>query len=197
MNDQIDPSSGGAPAESPAAPAGSVDFDKFKTDLLDSVNKANDERFQGWQKTLSKRDEKLSKLEQVLEELKASTLSESEREQLTARGEQQELAALRAQNEVLRLATEYPEEVSLYQRILEAPTAKDQVEILREFKAQLAEAAKPKGDQEQPTGEPDNSQTTPSANPQVPEGIERRFEQDPTLADKVLSGFKRWRDQES
>ncbi len=188
---------GATPAQTPVAPAnpeqGSLDFEKFKTELMGEVTKALDTRFSGFQSIIDKRDTESKKqwkaYQETLNELKSRTLSDEEREQLEAKAGSQELEALRMENELLKMKDEYgPEIVSTFERLLSAETPRDQLEIMKAFRS-------PNEQPQQPATQPE-SPATPSApvdpnNPVSEAPVdgsdwEAQFEKDPSLADKIL-----------
>ena len=93
-----------------------MDFEKFKTEFLNEINKTIDTRFSGFQSIIDRRDKnvesKWKAYDETLKELKSRTLSDEEREQLEQRAEAEEFAALKAENELLKLGKEQERQVS-------------------------------------------------------------------------------------
>jgi len=196
------PAAEGTSAEAPSTPAvGQADLDTWRQEIVAEINKANDERFGGFQKLLAKRDKAITDLSTGLNELKSRTLSDDEREELTDKALQDQLAAAQAENEILRLSREYPAEVvSDFEALLGADSAKDQLELLKKLRlgesketpAQNPAPETPKGIGS-PAVQPASSEVDPNNPPadQV-DGLdfEQAFEKDPSLLDKILKGGK-------
>lgn len=94
-----------------------------------------DERAKGFQRIVAGRDLELKALRQENEELKTAGLSDDERAQFYASKYEQENAELRKQLELTRLASEFGDELPLYEQLLSAQSARDQMEILRQIRA--------------------------------------------------------------
>lgn len=124
------------PASETPAPVASPDIEKLRADLSAEFEKKMQDRVTGFQRLLSER-------EQELRELKTAGLSEEEREQLARQESEDRVAALERENELLKLSRVYPEEAPLFEQLLAAPTAKDQLEFLRKLKADLKAASTP------------------------------------------------------
>lgn len=184
-----------APTPGSPAPVGQSDLDKWRQEIVGDITKVTDERFSGIQKLFARRDTKLQALEQTVEQLKSRTLSDDEREELTDKATRERLAAVEAENEVLRLSREYPAEtVSLFEALLGAESAKDQLEILKTLKKVEAEQPTPTPTPTPegigaPSVQPASSEVDPNNPPaDLTDGLdfEKAFEQDPSLIDKIL-----------
>lgn len=134
---------GGEPA------AGGVDIEKIRQDAIAAANAAFEERFKGLQRVVAEKDTVNQTLQRQLDEMKLSTLGDEEREAELARRSDQELERLRAEVELLRLAPEYGAEMPVFQRLLAAPDAKTQLDLIREVLA--ARSAAP-ANQQEPAG---------------------------------------------
>src|SRR5688500_5235875 len=185
----------GATSEEPSAqPVGQADLDKWREELSSSLQKDFDKRFAGFPNILAERDAKIDDLASVLNELKTADMSDDERVQLEREALAQERAAVAAERELLTLRAEFPDEVDLYQEVLKAPTSRDQIALLNQWrKSQEQPASNPN-----PTDEGDDSSNQSAIDPNNPaatstDGMdyEAQFESDPSLADKILHSAKR------
>lgn len=175
-----------------AAPVGTADLDKWRKEITDTLTGEFDTRFKGFQKILADRDSKVEELRTMLTELKTADLSDDERAQLERESIEQERAALAAERELLSLQSDFPEETEIYRKVLEQPTAKDQISLLREWR----QAAAQQNQQPDPASddggaqEPSNQSAIDPNNPavQTTDGMDydSQFESDPSLADKIL-----------
>jgi hypothetical protein len=139
-----DPASAEAPGPTQA------DIDKVKAELSAEFEK----RLTGFQRLVSKKDEALEAAMREIEELKTAGLSEDEREQLQVTKMREENQRLQAQNELLRLGGEYGDVMPYFERLLAGSSAKEQLEVMREFASLKAQAQ----------GEPD-----PDPDPEIPD----------------------------
>lgn len=139
-------------ASSPEGTAdGAPDIEKIRQEAMAAAQAVAEERFKGFQRVIAEKDTALQQLQRQYEEARLATLSEEEREAETARRSDQELERLRAENELLKLMPDYPDELPVFQRLLAAPDAKTQLELLRELrKAQAAPAITPAGGSNEP-----------------------------------------------
>ena len=127
-----------APAEAPATEA--LDIEKIKQEAIAAASAAFEDRIKGFQRLMAERDNAITNLSRQLEEARLSTLGEEEREAELARREQAEVERLRAENELLKLMPDFPDELPLFQRLLAAPDAKTQLELIRELRKAAAPA---------------------------------------------------------
>lgn len=181
--------------QSSAQPVGQADLDKWRTEITSAISQDFDKRFGGFQKLLSDRDRKVQELEQSIQELKTVDMSDDERVQLEKDALAQERAALAAERELLALRGEFPDEVDLYQKVLEAPTSRDQIALLNEWRlSQQQPAPNPNPEDE---GDTSNQSAIDLNNPAQSntDGMDTQaqFEADPSLADKVLRSARRLR----
>lgn len=195
---ELDHPEGDAPATTPATPAnpesGAMDFEKFKTEFLNEINKTIDTRFSGFQSIIDRRDKnvesKWKAYDETLKELKSRTLSDEEREQLEQRAEAEEFAALKAENELLKLGKEYePEIVDTFTKLLQAETPRDQLEIMKAFRTgTTSEPPTPPANQPTPATPSGNvdPNNPPADDPVDGSDWQGQFEKDPSLADRIL-----------
>ena len=136
----------GDDASAPSAPAASLaDIEKLKSET--------DERIKGFQRLLSERDRALADLQRKVQDAELESLPADDRARVIGKRRDEEYAALRAENELLKLRSEFPTEVPAFERLLRAANPKEQLEILRE----LAQAASPKrAANEPPDVDPNN-----------------------------------------
>lgn len=135
----IDPAS--APnGDEPAA--GGLDIEKIRQEAIAAATAAFEDRFKGLQGVIGKKDTEIQTLQRQLDEQKLAALDEEEREAELERREQAEIDRLRAENELLRLAPDYGTELPIFQRLLAAPDAKTQLDLLREVLARSTEPTK-------------------------------------------------------
>lgn len=112
--------------ETPAAPATTA-FDPSAFEA--KITAQMDERVKGFQRVIGEKDSRISELER---ELKTASMSEDERAQFDAQREQEQLEQIMLENELLRLGREYPNEVSLLEKLLNADSVTDYATILHE-----------------------------------------------------------------
>jgi hypothetical protein len=123
-------------------------------ELTAAMNAEFDKRFQGFQSLL---DRRTSEFQRELAELKTADLSPEEQEQFETRKRDEEIAALRRENELLQMRREFPEEVDLLEDFFKKSSLQDQLELLSAFRKAQAEEA-PSGDTDaQPTPVDKNS----------------------------------------
>lgn len=185
----------GATSDQPSAqPAGQADLDKWREEIVTSLNEGFDRRFSGFQKVLATRDEQIADLRNMLQELKTADLSDDERVQLEREALEQEKAAIAAEKELLAMQAEFPEEIDLYRKVLEQPTAKDQISLLREWKSSFAaqnQQSDPSGKDEEPGDDSSKSAVDPNNPPvETTDGMtyDDQFEKNPSLVDQILRG---------
>lgn len=184
----------GAASEEPSAsPVGQADLDKWRQDIVASLNEGFDKRFGGFQKILATRDEEVKELKNMLQELKTADLSDDERVQLEKEALAQERAAIAAERELLALQADYPDEIDLYRKVLEQPTAKDQIGLLREWRDSFAQNQQSVSTGDETPGDDDSIQSAVDPNNppvETTDGMEYgdQFAKDPSLVDKILRG---------
>lgn len=107
----------------------------------EGIEKSED-RIKGFQRLLSSRDVELketraalTQMQSAIEEMKLGSMSEEERASFKAQKETEELVALRQKLAIYELASEYPEEVPVYRKLLDAKDAIEQLRILRELRS--------------------------------------------------------------
>lgn len=202
-NDQSAEDLGTSPAPTQTPVVGQADLDAFKQSLLAEINRANDERFGGFQKLLAKRDKRFDDLAATLDELKSRSLTDEDREELETRAAAERVRVLEAENELLRLSREYPAEVvSDFETLLKADNARDQLDLLRTLRsgnqsattaAAPATPAVPAEGEGFPNVQPASSEVDPNNPPaEAMDGLafEQAFERDPSLVDKILRAGK-------
>lgn len=184
----------GATSDEPSAsPVGQADLDKWREEIVASLNEGFDKRFGGFQKILATRDEEVRELKNMLRELKTADLSDDERVQLEREALEQEKAAIAAEKELLALQADFPDEITLYRQVLEQPTAKDQISLLREWRDSLTknQQSASTGDETPGDDASDQSAVDPNNPPvETTDGMEfeDQFTKDPSLVDKILRG---------
>lgn len=184
----------GATSDEPSAsPVGQADLDKWREEIVASLNEGFDKRFGGFQKILATRDEEVKELKNMLRELKTADLSDDERVQLEREALEQEKAAIAAEKELLALQADFPDEITLYRQVLEQPTAKDQISLLREWRDSLTknQQSASTGDETPGDDASDQSAVDPNNPPvETTDGMEfeDQFTKDPSLVDKILRG---------
>ena len=198
MPDEFDQSQVDAPTtDQSASGVGQLDLDKFKNDILSAVTSSFDERFQGFQKILSKRDKELEAIRNEVQQANRSTLTEEEVAALEVQEKDQQIAALQRALELKELEREFPDVAPHYSKILEADSGRAQMEILRELLSPKKE--------ERPNEQPDSAlePQVSSVDPNAPadtgtDGLnyDQMFEKDPGLLDRILKGATRLRGPE-
>lgn len=184
----------GATSEEPSAsPVGQADLDKWRQEIVASLNEGFDKRFGGFQKILATRDEEVKELKNMLQELKTADLSDDERVQLEREALAQERAAIAAEKELLAMQAEFPDEIDVYRRVLEQPTAKDQISLLREWRDSFSQNQQPASTGGETPGNDDSTQSAVDPNNPLVEttdgmAFEDQFAKDPSLVDKILHG---------
>lgn len=135
-------------SDTPAA--GAPDIEKIRQEAIAAAEAAFNERAKGFQRLIAERESALRETQRQLEEARLASLSDDEREAEVQRRSDQELERLRAENELLKLMPDYPDELPVFQRLLAAPDAKTQLELLRELRAPKAPANPPAGGSNEP-----------------------------------------------
>lgn len=168
--------------------AGVPDIEKIRQEAIAAAEAAFEERFKGLQRVIAEKDSVNSQLQRQLDEQKLAALDEEDREAELARREQAEIEKLRAEVELLRLAPEYGAELPLFQRLLAAPDAKAQLDLIREIRAAVAPAKEPdKGNPAPPPVDPNNPISSQPAG--VYEGVPMTEE----MAERLLRSSSRMR----
>lgn len=164
-----------APASSPAA--NSADIEKIRREF--------DERFKGMQRLVAEKDREIADTKRRLEDAALERLPDDDRAKVMLERERAELAKLRAENELLRLRDEYPDELPAFQKLLSGKTAKEQLDTLRELR---------KGPQSPPPATPEPPDVDPN-NPMRQPPEEETINGEPmneALADRLIAaGGKR------
>lgn len=179
-----------APEGDEPANAG-LDIEKIRQEAIAAATAAMEERFKGLQGVIAKKDDELRTLRSQYEQAQLAALGDEEREAELARREQAELDRLRAENELLRLAPEYGTELPIFQRLLSASTAKDQLDLLREVMAPKAPASEQPagGNAAPPAVDPNNPPSPAPAGGFVVDGVAMTDD----LADRILNSARRLR----
>lgn len=184
----------GATSDEPSvSPVGQADLDKWRDSIVTTLNKSFDDRFKGFQGIISKRDEKIEELATMLTELKTADLSDDERVQLEKDALKQERSALAAERELMAMQADFPDEIDLYRKVLDAGSSKDQIALLRGWRESFTGNQEPEpavDGQDNPL----NLSAVDPNNPPAPsdDGMdyESQFERDPSLVDKLLRSAK-------
>jgi|LakMenE18May11ns_1017448.scaffolds.fasta_scaffold9871688_2 hypothetical protein len=127
---------GGVTSDSASAPAA-------PSPEIEKVREEFESRFKGLQRVIAEKDEVLSKAQAELKELKTAGLSEDERAQLHQKDLSEQLDKLSRENELLKLSREYPDEMPVFEKLLQADSTKTQLETIREIRAAIAKAQTP------------------------------------------------------
>lgn len=102
---------------------------------IERIKAENEERIKGFQRLLAGEQESKKALERQLRELKTAGLSEEERAQLQENETAQRIKELEVQLELAQLGNEFGDEMPLFQELLSAQTARDQLELVRKIRA--------------------------------------------------------------
>jgi hypothetical protein len=116
-------------------PSGNTSFSL--DDLKAAMSAEFDNRFQGFQSLLDRRTGELRK---ELDDLKTADLTPEEQEQESTRKQNERVARLERENEILRMRKDYPEEVDLLTEFFEKSSLQDQLALLSAFRKAKAEA---------------------------------------------------------
>lgn len=103
-----------------------------------------EDRIKGFQRLLAGRDAEKDALQAKLEEIQSAGMPDDERLALREKKLLEENERLKTQLEFKDLASEYGEEFPIFEKLLNAPSAKDQLEALRELRAAAKAAETPK-----------------------------------------------------
>jgi len=156
-----------------------------------------DERIKGFQRLVAERDRKLADLEArfaqqeaALEDQRLAGMTDEERGTVTEQKRQTELQRLRAENELLKLGIDYATEMPLYRKLLNAPTAKDQLDIIRELSAATSANPAlpvPKKTADVPAVDRTNPMRQPSEGIVLSDGTQMTDD----IADRILKSIRR------
>lgn len=154
---------------------------------IESVRREFEERFKGLQRVIAEKDQALEATNKELYQLKTAGLSDDERAQLETTRLREQLDQLAKENELMKLAQSYGEEIPLFQKLLGAETAEEQLRLIREIRAgQAASQDRPSGntpDVEVPGSSPINPMR-PDALGATKDGMSG------DIADRILESFK-------
>jgi len=179
---------GEAPAETPPAPEAN--------DIEARLTQKVDERIKGFQRLLDEKERALATARQEANDLRMSGMSDDEKAEMEWDTLQEQVSKLQAENALLQLASEYPEEMPVFRNLLTASTPKEQLEAIRALRATVAASAAPKT-QENPTeGEPEIPEVDPNnppARPATAGPVWNGQVQSEDWADRILSSVKRMR----
>lgn len=175
-----------APAATPPAPP--------EADIEARLTQKFEDRIKGFQRLVDEKDRALKDAQSKLTDLQMSGMSEDEKAEAEWNGLQAQVDKLQAENALLALASEYPEEMPEFKKLLNASDPKEQLEVIRALRA-AAKAAAPApetpdgGEPEIPDVDPNNplarqSSGGPTFNGQV---------MDENWADRLLQSVKRMR----
>lgn len=123
-------------------------------DLKAAMSAEFENRFQGFQSLL---DRRTSELRKELDGLKTADLSPEEQEQVRAREQNERVARLERENEILRMRKDFPEEVDLLEDFLSKSSLDEQLKLLAAFRKAEAEATPDVDADAQPTPVDKNS----------------------------------------
>lgn len=88
-----------------------------------------EDRVKGFQRMVSEKDQTIADLQR---QLKTTSMSEEEREQLAAKERDEEREQLALENQLLKLGQQYPNEVAVVQKMLAGESVEDYVAALHE-----------------------------------------------------------------
>lgn len=127
---------------------------------IEKIREEFESRFKGLQRVIAEKDDLLSKTQTELKELKTAGLSEDERAQLHQKETAAQLERLARENELLKLSRDYPDEMPVFEKLLQADSTKTQLETIREIRAAIAKAQAP-DEKKENTEVPDVNPTNP------------------------------------
>lgn len=127
---------------------------------IEKIREEFESRFKGLQRVIAEKDDLLSKTQTELKELKTAGLSEDERAQLHQKETAAQLEKLARENELLKLSRDYPDEMPVFEKLLQADSTKTQLETIREIRAAIAKAQAP-DEKKESTEVPDVNPTNP------------------------------------
>lgn len=181
----------GLAPEAPAAlpPAAPVD------DIEARLTAKMDERYKGFQRLLAEKDEALSAARQEALDLRMSTMSEDEVADLEWTQLQNQVQQLQAENALLALQSEYPDELPAFKKLLNASDPKEQLDIIRALRAAQASAAS-SSQADSAESEPEIPEIDPNNPPPLPRPsgpVYNGREMTEDWADRILASVKRMR----
>lgn len=112
---------------------------------IESVRREFEERFKGLQRVIAEKDQALEARNAELFQLKTASLSEDERAQLEVARIKEENDRLAREVELMKLAQTYGEELPIFQQLLSAESAEDQLKVLRAIRSAQAANSQPTG----------------------------------------------------
>ena len=110
---------------------------------IESVRREFEERFKGLQRVIAEKDQALEARNQELFQLKTASLSEDERAQLEVTRIKDENERLGKELELVKLGQAYGEELPIFQQLLAAESAEDQLKVLRALRGGPAGNSQP------------------------------------------------------
>ena len=134
LTDPLAPSAGTEVA-SPEPDAVSAEIEKIQAGLTATFTAQINERVGGLQRVIAGKDETIKALGKELDEFKTAGLSDDERVQLRERQLRTENERLQQQLELERLGKDYGTELPIFQELLGAASAKDQLEMIRKLRS--------------------------------------------------------------
>lgn len=172
------------PTPAPEAPvvSGTPDIETLKAEY--------EERIKGFQRLVSEKERAAMEAQRAAEEARLAALPEDERAEILDKKVQQELSALRTENELLRLRSDYGDVMDAYDRILKAPTAKDQLELLRGLMAQAQPASAPTAPSQQASEPAPVDMNNPMRPPVEGVTLSDGTVMDHEIADRILNSFR-------
>ena len=125
-----------------------------------------------------------------------SGMSEDEKSQMQWQQTNEELARLRQENALLSLGAEYPEELPEFRKILDASTPKEQLDLIRALRKQVAAAPSPQappaeGEPAIPQVDLNNPPASQNFDPKAPTYNGQPMTED--WADRILRSVQRMR----
>ena len=183
--------------EAPAEELIELDEPADEAPGIETPKSEADERIKGFQRLVAERDRKLADLEArfaqreaALEDQRLAGMTDEERGTVTEQKRQTELQRLRAENELLKLGIDYATEMPLYRKLLNAPTAKDQLDIIRELSAATSANPAlpvPKKTADVPAVDRTNPMRQPSEGIVLSDGTQMTDD----IADRILKSIRR------
>lgn len=177
----------GASAENP--PVLSAD------DIEARLTQKFDERIKGFQRVIAEKDAAVEAARREAQELRMSGMSEDEKAEVEWQELESQVSKLQAENALLALQSEYPDEMPVFRNLLNASTPKEQLDAIRALRTAQAAAQAASNAQANPAeGEPDIPDVDPN-NPSPQKGSSgapsNGREMNDDLADRILGAFKR------
>src|SRR3972149_6864848 len=123
----------------PAAPPPAAPADDIEARLTAKV----EERIKGFQRLLAEKDQALATAQQEALDLRMSGMSEDEQAEMQWQQLQDQVTRLQQENELLALQNEYPVELPVFKGLLNADSAKAQLEAIRVLLASAKAAGAP------------------------------------------------------